>query len=496
MGGGRLPPAARRQPRALDAYQAHDRIAAGPIDDHLHRLAVAWIAHTATGRSVAITAATNDHVDAVNAAIQAARRRIGHLDADHAIAIGGGEHACPGDVVATRRNDRNLRTSTGEPISNRDLWDVVSTQPDGSLTVSHRTGPSIATLPTEYAHQHVRLGYAATEHGVQGDTVDVAIELVSTATTRRGLYVGVTRGRDENRIHVVTETHDRGEARDVLDAVVAHDRADIPAVTQRRDLARHAQPVHPEPSSNIPDWVGPWRVQLEQRRDDLVGYLADRADRRAHAGAELADLQPALAAARAAWRPYAEAIAEIEDELRSRLRPAMWKANREAMHARFSHRHTTARRAEAANHRVADAEDRVAAVHADAFDVNHRREALEAQAWNLHDLAHPSAAGVGLEDLHRERVDDIDRLLRAVDVWTAWAEGRPVAITDLVESAEILTDAAGRAPMFAADGGEIERSHWTALLEPLLDLVNHRGFALSMDTSNLVPAGPDIDLDF
>jgi hypothetical protein len=50
----------------------------------------------------------------------------------------------------------------------------------------------------------VCLGYAATEHGVQGDTVDVALALVSSATTHRGLYVGVTTGRDDNRIHVIT----------------------------------------------------------------------------------------------------------------------------------------------------------------------------------------------------------------------------------------------------------------------------------------------------
>ncbi len=112
---------------------------------------MAWIAHTAASRSVAITAATNEHVDAINAAVQAARRRIGHLDGDRAIAIGGGEHAYPGDVVATRRNDRNLRTSTGEPVRNRDLWDVVSTHADGSLTVSHCTGHGLATLPADYA---------------------------------------------------------------------------------------------------------------------------------------------------------------------------------------------------------------------------------------------------------------------------------------------------------------------------------------------------------
>ena len=93
----------------------------------------------------------------------------------------------------------------------------------------------------------MRLGYAATEHGHQGDTVDVGIALVSTATTHRGLYVGMTRGRDDNHVHVVTESTDPAEARDVLECVIAHDRADVPAVTQRRDLAHQIPP--PEPAT-------------------------------------------------------------------------------------------------------------------------------------------------------------------------------------------------------------------------------------------------------
>ncbi len=353
-------------PRAIDAYEAHGRIVAGPFLDHLDLITEDWIGHTLAGRTVAITAATNDHVDALNDATQGMRLTIGQLrSGDGVVWIAGGQVAYPGDIVATRRNDRQLLTSEGEPVRNRDLWDVVATHRDGSLSVSHRTGHGVVTLPPEYAQDHVRLGYAATEHGNQADTVDVAIELVSTATTHRGLYVGATRGRDENRIHVITDTYDLAEARDVLESVLAHDQADIPAVTQRRDLAlqaRSAHPGRPELTSIIPGWVGPWRAQLEQRREDLVDYLDDRARRRAEAAAELADLQPALAAARATWQPYGNAIAEIEDELRSELRPAMWKANSDARHAGFGHHHATARRAKAANGRVADAEARIAAI--------------------------------------------------------------------------------------------------------------------------------------
>lgn len=37
----------------------------------------------------------------------------------------------------------------------------------------------------------------------------------------------MTRGRDDNRVYVVTDTHDMSDARDVLERIVASDRADV-----------------------------------------------------------------------------------------------------------------------------------------------------------------------------------------------------------------------------------------------------------------------------
>ena len=214
--------------------------------------------------------------------------------------IAAGEHAYVGDLVATRRNDRQLLTTAGEPVRNRDLWTVTAIRRDGSLTVSHLGGHGTVTLPCDYVRDHVRLGYAATEHGNQADTVDVGIAARLPGDHRRGLYVGATRGRDENRIHVVTESADLAEARDVLEAVLAYDRADVPAITQRRHLAHQTDRPESsrEPDQVVPAWLVGYRDQLEQRREDLTVCLTERAHRRAEAAAELADLQPAVAAAR------------------------------------------------------------------------------------------------------------------------------------------------------------------------------------------------------
>ena len=96
--------------------------------------------------------------------------------------------------------------------------------------------------------------------------------------------------------------------------------------------------------------------------------------------ADLADLQPALAAARAAWRPYQQPINQLEHELRTTLRPAMWKANNQARRAGFGHRHSAARRAAEASRRVADTQARIDAIQAEGQAVKEHLDALEADA--------------------------------------------------------------------------------------------------------------------
>jgi conjugative relaxase-like TrwC/TraI family protein len=224
----------RGDPAALDAYIDHGRVTAGTFDQVVAEAARQWIDHTAAGRRVAVVAETNDHVDALNAAIQLARHRAGQLG-HHAVPIAGGEIASVGDIVATRRNDRSLRTDRSEPLRNRDHWTVTDVGVDGSLTVSHLGGHGQVTLPVDYVRAHVRLGYAATAHGYEGDTLDISLAVATPATSHRALYVAATRGRQGNRLLVVADGPDH--ARDVLEQVLTNDRADIPATVQRQHLA-------------------------------------------------------------------------------------------------------------------------------------------------------------------------------------------------------------------------------------------------------------------
>ena len=147
-----------------------------------------------------------------------------------------------GDVIVTRRNARDLTTDTGEMVRNRERWTVQAITPDGDLQVRQLDGPGVVTLPAAYVAEHVQLGYAATEHGNQGITQTASLTLATPTTSGRGLYVGMTRGRDDNTVLVVTDTHDPAEARDVLEAIIAFDRVDVPAVAVRRQLAAMDRP--------------------------------------------------------------------------------------------------------------------------------------------------------------------------------------------------------------------------------------------------------------
>jgi conjugative relaxase-like TrwC/TraI family protein len=471
---------------ALDAYQGHGRIRAGRLEDHVARIAHEWLEVTDAGRTVAVTASSNQHVDAINNTIQHARLDAGDLDPATAVPIAGGEQAHVGEIVVTRRNDRQLITSDGETVRNRERWLVTAAQPCGALTVERLDRHGTVTLPADYVAAHVRLGYAATEHGHQGDTVDVGIALASPATTHRGLYVSTTRGRDDNRIHVITDTNDPAEAREVLEGVLAHDRADIPAVTQRRHLARSDSP---QPTSRpellAPDWLPTWRQQIADRRRQLSDDLADHQTRRSARRQELDDLQPALDAARRAWEPYARPIDRLQRELDAVLRPDLWRANHAARTAGLGHRRSAQRHAVDAADAVTAAEAAIAAIQAEGAPHKQQLDRLLIRESELRALT----TGPDRLDAHlRQQIAELDQILDSTDTYTAWLDGRPTPSARLAHAVQTLTTVARHASAFARTPDEIDQAQWYQLLDLAPDhladrVVRHR----SVDELHLGP---------
>ena len=361
--------------------------------------------------------------------------------------IGGGETACVGEIVVTRRNDRTLTTSTGDTVRNRDMWTVTATHANGDLTVTPQTGHGTVRLPADYVREYVRLGYAATEHGNQGTTVDIAYQLVSCTTTSRGLYVGATRGRDRNQFLVVTDTNDPADARDLLDRVLTFDRADAPAVVQRRRLHTLQTPAAPEPTptwTREPDWLQPGRHRLADRRAEIVDERRAGLELGRRAAQQLVEIQPRLAAARQAWQPYQDRIDALEDTIHNELRSAMWKANSEASRAGFGHRHRTARHARDTNQVVYDTEALIRAIHHEGRTVKDHLDHLHTTATRLQDrAAGPSPLLTHLTD---QQLAGIERLIDTIDTWTQWNTGNSTTTRHLLDTIETLTVQARHAP--------------------------------------------------
>jgi conjugative relaxase-like TrwC/TraI family protein len=222
-------------PKALDAYEARDRIIPGSFDEHVDTIVNAWLDCRDRGESLSITTTRNEHVDVINDRIQDARWQRGELDRSRRADTADG-FVWAGDLIATRRNDRSLVSSTGQHVRNRDQWLVCAIDARGDIIATRVDGGGDVVLPADYAREHVHLGYAATEPGNQSDTRDRSLILVTESTTGRGLYVGMTRGRASNHILVVTDTFDLAEAKDRLEQVITCDRADVPALARREQL--------------------------------------------------------------------------------------------------------------------------------------------------------------------------------------------------------------------------------------------------------------------
>jgi hypothetical protein len=77
------------------------------------------------------------------------------------------------------------------------------------------------------------------------------------------LYVAITRGQVENLVLVVTDSHDVADAVDVLEQVLASDRADRPATSVRRDLAA-TTPTPPAPAVQPRCQIPPWYDETDQ----------------------------------------------------------------------------------------------------------------------------------------------------------------------------------------------------------------------------------------
>lgn len=274
-------------PDAVDAYAAHGRIHTTHPALVANQVARAHQRHEHEGRSVAITVGNAETARAVNQEIQWLRESAGP-----GVALHDGTTARTGDRIATRRNDPNLRTTSGDKVRNRHTWTVTAVDPDGGLTVTDPERGAVE-LPARYVAAHVELGWAVTGYGTQGDTVDVGIAVLDTTTSRNHAYVAMTRGRHANHALLLDPTGTE-DANDLLAQIIARPANGESALAVQARLhhaagleppanpgARPDDPSRPKPSARSePDGrIEPSleeQVRAVQQRLDQIQQRATR----------------------------------------------------------------------------------------------------------------------------------------------------------------------------------------------------------------------------
>ncbi|MGO1628693.1 MAG: ATP-dependent DNA helicase, partial [Microbacterium sp.] len=315
----------------------------------------------------AVTVTSNDEARMVNARMREERVARGEVDDHHTATGSDGLPIGVGDVIQTRKNN----TSIG--VANRQNWIVQHVEQDGTLRVREagnaRKRQHTVRIPAEYVAEHAHLSYAATAYGVQGATVTGSHTLLTDATSAAGVYVGMTRGRAQNLLHVVAESQE--QAREQFVAAMERDRAD-------RGLADATERAAEAVRGLVED--GPVRlVQTEWAR---LTQLIERAEQHAAVFEEAAarfaaqkQAQHVEAEEHAARVTHAKETAEhtrhtvtAEVETRARAdgqdlvqaRTRLHAARDEARAARFGRRRAAVRNIDAAEESVEKIERRVA----------------------------------------------------------------------------------------------------------------------------------------
>jgi len=276
--------------------------------------------------AVAVTVATNAEAEAVNRAVRELRVAAGTVN-DTAVTFGmEGVRIGPGDHIVTRRNDAERN------VSNRQSWVVQEVLVDGSMVVAAE-GARRVYLDPSYVTEAVQLGYASTDYGNEGVTTTRSVTSVGSATSAGGLYVGATRGRYDNTLHLVAE--DREDARAQLVAALGRDRADrgldVARARAEAEASRTVRPLEPDPPAAPEIDTAHWRTEaeLDQRERQIevrfslgmsamrpVAVMDDDERQRANEADQAAAAEARREAA--AQRAEADRIAATEDELVAR----------------------------------------------------------------------------------------------------------------------------------------------------------------------------------
>jgi conjugative relaxase-like TrwC/TraI family protein len=206
--------------RALDAYVARGRVHVAADRDALHAQVVAdYLEARRCGADVAILAPTRAQVRALN---DEARRDLAAV----------GELTGPELVISCERGDVALRVGDRVIVTANDYSRGLLNGTQASVTAVdiHHGAATILTADGgvhSFDHEMLSEGrldhaYALTCHKAQGQTLDRALVVASTALVRETAYVALSRGREENHLYLAPDAVATDSGPEwLLDAVMA-----------------------------------------------------------------------------------------------------------------------------------------------------------------------------------------------------------------------------------------------------------------------------------
>jgi exodeoxyribonuclease V alpha subunit len=325
-------------------------------------------------RSVVVVVDTREQAATLNATIRDRCVAAALVDDIHATSTGTGQRIGAGDLIATRRNDRHLN------VANRDSWTVTRVHRDGSVSV-YNADLGQRLLPTEYVRAHVELAYATTAHGAQGATAAAAHVVLDDHSTAASAYVGMTRGRECNVVHVIAD--DVHDAREQWVTAFSRNRADLGPAAARAAAAHAAAGYAPAARPDGPARLAPLLDELRRAWSEQLA---------AHSNLQQLQQQLEQVTAQAAWEArYQRILGPLEAE-RDAARVVAQRADQSA--------------AGCAAVLTARAEQHAAAL----------RQAWDAQLVDADRSACTLDAGPGRLRVHRGRIRDAQQHLAT---WTA-----------------------------------------------------------------------------
>jgi hypothetical protein len=194
---------------ALAEYAARGRIWDGPQDRVYDDAADLYMTSTGQGKRTLLLAGTNEEAARLSRLVRERRIERGQINGRREVMLRDGNPAGTGDLVRARLN--TTINAAGRRLTNRDTLRLAGFAGSGRDRVAlaqRQTGAGEWSapfgVPVSYLGQHAELAYAGNVYTSQGMTVDTGLLVASEAMTLEMLYVGLTRGRQENIALVVT----------------------------------------------------------------------------------------------------------------------------------------------------------------------------------------------------------------------------------------------------------------------------------------------------